>query len=70
MILVEKKGPTWTMFVMTFGTIERGNLRILKRANETKAFWASRTLSGDDSTYTANVESDTCVWLDKITPLC
>lgn len=35
---------TCTMLLMTMGRIFRGKRRMLNKAKETKAFWASRTL--------------------------
>ena len=44
---------------MSIGSMVRGKRRMLKRDRDTKAFSASRMLSGEDSTYTANVVRDT-----------
>ena len=53
-------GLTWTRLAMSWGSMERGKRRMLKRERDTNAFSASRTFSSDDRTYTANVVSDTC----------
>ena len=50
---------TWTMLAMSIGNMDNGNRRILKRDNDTKAFSAFKTFSGEDRTYTANVVRDT-----------
>lgn len=44
---------------MSMGSIARGKRRRLKRERETKAVLASRMLSGEMVTYTANVAIDT-----------
>lgn len=46
--------PTCTMLLMTWGSILRGNLRMLKSESDTKAFSASRMLFSSTVTYTAN----------------
>ncbi len=48
------------MVAISIGNMESGKRRMLNSAKDTNAFSASRTLSLDDSTYTANVVSDTC----------
>ena len=55
---------TWTRPAIIIGSMLRGKRMMLKRARETNAFSASRTLSGDDRTYTAKVVRDT--WRQNI----
>ena len=43
LLILLKATLLWTREVMIMGRKERGNLRMLKRLRETKAFWASRT---------------------------
>ena len=43
------------MFMIIMGSMLRGNLRMLKRERETKAFSESRMLFGSLNTYVANV---------------
>lgn len=47
------------MLLMTWGSMFRGNLRMLKSESDTKAFSASRTLFSSTVTYTAKVVSAT-----------
>merc|ERR1719500_342637 len=49
----------WTAEVIIMGNMLRGNLRMLNKAREVKAFWASRTLFSSERTYTAKVTRDT-----------
>lgn len=51
---------TCTILVMSIGSIARGKRKRLNRERETKAVLASRMLSGEVVTYTANVAIDTC----------
>lgn len=54
-----RKVPTCTMLLMTWGSMFRGNLRMLKSESDTKAFSASRMLFSSTVTYTAKVVSAT-----------
>jgi hypothetical protein len=47
------------MLDITIGNIESGNLRMLNRERDTKAFSASRILLTSTITYTANVTKHT-----------
>lgn len=49
------------MFAMRWGSMDRGNLRMLNNDKETKAFSASRMLELEDKTYVANDARDTWV---------
>lgn len=53
------RSPTCTMLLMTWGSMFRGNRRMLKSESDTKAFSASRTLFSSTVTYTANVVNAT-----------
>lgn len=50
---------TCMTLLMTCGSMFKGNLKMLKRESETKAFSASKTLLLSTFTYTANVVSAT-----------
>lgn len=50
---------TWTMLPIIIGNIERGNLKILKRLSETKAFVLSKRLFSSISTYVAKDTNET-----------
>lgn len=47
------------MLLMTWGSMFRGNLRMLKSDSDTKALSASRTFFSSTVTYTAKVVSAT-----------
>lgn len=51
---------TCTILLMTMGSMLRGKRRMLKRARDTKAFWASSTFCSSTRTYTAKVDKATC----------
>lgn len=53
------------MLLMTWGSMLRGNLRMLKSESDTKAFSASRTWVSSTYTYTANVVKATWKHSDK-----
>lgn len=48
------------MLLITCGSIFKGNLKMLKRDKDTKAFSASKILFSSTVTYTANVVKATC----------
>lgn len=57
--------PTCTRLLMTWGSMLRGNLRMLKSDRDTKAFSASRTWFSSTVTYTANVVKATWEYTEK-----
>ena len=59
LLILLKATLLWTREVMIMGRKERGNLRMLNRLRETKAFWASRMLDSSRETYVANVVRET-----------
>lgn len=61
----EEAEPTCTMPLMTWGSMLRGNLRMLKSDSDTKAFSASSTLFSSTVTNTANVVKATWKHSDK-----
>lgn len=61
----EEKVLTCTIPLMTWGSMLRGNLRMLKSESDTKALSASRMLFSSTVTYTANVVNATWKHIDK-----
>lgn len=57
--LVNNWNLTSTMLLITIGSMFSGNLRMLNKARDTNAFWASKTLFLSILTYTANVDKAT-----------
>lgn len=51
---------TWTIFEIIMGNIDNGNRRMLNKANDLKAIFASKTLFSSDKTNTVKVAKDTC----------
>lgn len=57
--LVNNWNLTSTMLLITIGSMFSGNLRMLNKARDTNAFWASKTLFLSILTYTAKVDKAT-----------